>query len=66
MKDVDKPGNLQKANNLIGCVNERKQPLSPHELTGTCEQKRQTRRIDKAHSLTIDDNATHAAVDQSI
>ena len=29
MKDVDKSGNLQKANDLIGGVNERKQALSP-------------------------------------
>ncbi len=28
MKDVDKSGNLQKANDLIGGVNERKQPLA--------------------------------------
>ena len=66
MKDVDKSGNLQKANDLIGGVNERKQALSPHELSGTCKQKRQTRRVDKAHSLAIDDNATHAPVDQII
>ena len=66
MQDVDKSGNLQKANNLIGGVNKRKQALSPHELSGTCKQKRQTRRVDKAHGLAIDDNATHAPVDQII
>ena len=66
MQDVDKSGNFQKANDLIGGVNERKQPLMPHKLSGTCKQKRQARRVDKAHGLAIDDNTTHAAANQSI
>lgn len=66
MEDVDKSGNLQKANNLIGRINKRKQALAPHELPGTREQKRQARRIDEAHSLAIDDNTTHAPADQII
>lgn len=66
MQDVDKSGNLQKANDLIGGVNERKQALSPHEISGARKQKRQTRRVDKAHGLAIDDNAAHAPVDQII
>ena len=66
MKDVNKSGNFQKANDLIGGVNERKQPLMPHKLSSTCKQKRQTRRVDKAHGLAIDDNTTHAPVDQII
>ena len=41
-------------------------PSSPHKLSSTCKQKRQTRRVDKAHGLAIDDNTTHAPVDQII
>ncbi len=41
-------------------------PSSPHKLSSTCKQKCQTRRVDKAHGLAIDDNTTHAPVDQII
>ena len=66
MKDIDETCDLQKANNLIGRIDERKQTLTPHELSRARKQERQTCRVDKANSLTIDDNAAHAAVDQSI
>lgn len=65
MKDIDKTSNL-KANDFTRCIDERKQAFSPHELTSARKQECQARRIDKANSLTVDDNTTHAAANQNI